>query len=71
MFENEKYIFVERVCKSQIYTLFYTRVFNCTKNKKILKIIFKKIIKNYLNPLFKIKNKNSNLEKLTQTQYIY
>ena len=58
--------------ESNLYFILYTRVFNCTKNKKgFLRSSLRKLLKIILNPLFKIKNKNSNLEKAyANTVYI-
>ena len=66
MFEPEKYKFIEEgVCRSQIYTLFYIlESLIVLKTKKgFLRKSLRKILKTIMNPLFKTRNKNSDLEK--------
>lgn len=74
MFENEKYNIVEEgVCRSQIYTLFYIleSLITLKTKKGFPRAVFRKILKFILSPLFKIKNKNTDLEKAyANTVYI-
>ena len=63
---------LRRVYASQIYILFYIlESLIVLKIKKFLRSSLRKLLKIILNPLFKIKNKNSNLEKAyANTVYI-